>query len=58
MLEVFFTEESKAEDLFCGLNPARFSTNISLALGLSLFTMNFSMTLLEQLMKALVLAEM
>ena len=58
MLEVFFTEESKAEDLFCGLNTARFPAIISLDLGLSLFTMNFSMTLLEQLMKAVVLAEM
>ena len=44
--------------MYCGLNPARFSAIISLDLGLSLFTMNFSMTLLEQLMKVVVLAEM
>ena len=51
ILEVLLTQDSKVEDLFCGasygLNPACCSAIISSALGLSLFKMAFSTTLLE-----------
>ena len=51
MLEVLFTQDSKVEDLFCGvlpaLNPACSSAIISSDWGLSLFKMTFSMTLLQ-----------
>ena len=50
MLEVLFTHDSKAEDLFCGdsysLEPSLFFSNYLCRLGLSLFKMIFSMTLL------------
>ena len=51
MLEVLFTQDSKVEDLFCGLLPALnsacSSAIMSSASGLSLFKMTFSMTLVE-----------
>ena len=52
MLEVLFTQDSKVEDLFCGvllpvLNPAFSSAIISSAWGLSPFKMTFSMALFE-----------
>ena len=43
MLEILFTQDSKAEDLFCGASSAI----ISSAWDVSLFKMTFSMTLLE-----------
>ena len=59
MLEVLFTQDSKVEDfsvvLLPALNPACSSAIISSAWGLSLFKMTFSMTLLELLMKLIVL---
>ena len=51
MLEVLLTQDSKAEDLFCGASsgsePRLFFSNYFSAWGLSLFKMTFSMTLLE-----------
>ena len=62
MLEVLFTQDSKVENLFCGaspaLNPACSSAIISSVWGLSLFKMTFSMTVLELLMRLIVLAEL
>ena len=58
ILEVLFTQDSEVEDLFCGASsgsePSLFFSNyaiISSAWGLSLF----SMTLLERLMRLIVL---
>ena len=51
MLEVLFTQDSKVEDLFCGASsgsePSLFFSNYFFSLGLSLFKMTFTMTLLE-----------
>ena len=51
MLQVLFTQDSKVEDLSVvllpALNPAFSAAIISSALGLSIFKMTFSMTLLE-----------
>ena len=59
MLEVLFTQDSKAEDcsvvLLPAPNPACSSAIISSAWGLSLFKMTFSMTLLRSLMRLIVL---
>ena len=48
MLRILFLQDFKVEDLFCGapfaLNPACLSAVISLAWGLSLLKMTFSMT--------------
>ena len=50
MLEIFFTQDSEYENLFCvhlpALNPACSSTAILSAWGLNLFKRTFSMTLL------------
>ena len=46
-----FTQDSKAEDLFCGAPPGSesslFFSNYLFGLGLSLFKMTFSMSLLD-----------
>ena len=51
MLEVLFTQDSKAEDVFCGASsgsePSLFFSNYFFSWGFSLFKMTFSMTLLE-----------
>ena len=51
VLEVLFTQDSEVEDLFCGASsgsePSLFFSNYFISLGLSLFKITFSMTLLE-----------
>ena len=51
MLEVLFTQDSKVEDLFCGVSygsePSLFFSSYFFSLVLSLFKVTFSMTLLE-----------
>ena len=51
VLEVLFTQDSEVEDLFCGASsrsePSLFISNYFFCLGLSLFKITFSMTLLE-----------
>ena len=59
VLEVLFTQDSAVEDLFYGASPgsepAYSSAVISSAWGLNLFKITFSMTLLEWLMRLIVL---
>ena len=47
MLEVLFTQDSKAEDLFCSTSPGSEPSLSILQQLLGLFKMTFSMTLLE-----------
>ena len=51
MMEVLLTQDSKVEDLFCGASscsePSLFFSNYFFIVGLSLFKITFSMTLLE-----------
>ena len=51
MLEVLFTQDSKVDDLLCdasfGSEPSLFFINYFFSLGLNLFKITFSMTLLE-----------
>ena len=51
VLEVPFTKDSEVDDLFCGASsgsePSLFFSNYFFGLGLSLFKITFSMTLLE-----------
>ena len=51
VLVVLFTQDSEEENLFCGASsgsePSMFFSNFFFRLGLSLFKITFSMTLLE-----------
>ena len=60
VMEVLFTQDSEVEDLFCGASsgsePSLFFHNYFFSLGfLSLFKITFSMTLLDRLMRLIVL---
>ena len=59
MLQVLLTQESEDEGVFCGSSsgsePTYSSAIISSAWGLSLFEMTFIMTLLELLMRLMIL---
>ena len=60
ILEVLFTQDSKVEDLYYSASPGSepslfFCNYFFLVWGLSLFKKTFSMTLLERLMRLLVL---